>query len=203
MRGLKLRFRRSSDDHARSALDGLRQRLARFRDDRRGIGAVEFALLFPILLFAYLAAFEFTIGFSVMKRATAAASSVADLVSQQKQDVDKAFMVRMNQFAAATFAPYSSSGLELIISGIAVDNNGNATISWSWKNDNTAPYGKGSPVSIGAFAQANTFLIHAELSIEHDILTYIPGWNLTGWTFDRDYYFRQREGEDGIACKDC
>ncbi|MBO3758594.1 TadE/TadG family type IV pilus assembly protein [Ciceribacter sp. L1K22] len=196
-----------SPEHRQKQLRAtLRNLLARLRDDRNGIGGVEFALLFPILLVGYLAAFEFTIGFSVMKRATAAASSVADLVSQQEGDIDKAFLTRMNDFAAATFAPYSDAGLELTVSGIAVDTSGNAKIAWSWKNDNTTPYTEGDSVSIGEFAQADSFLIHTELSIPHELMIYLPnfkGSQLTTKTFYREYYYLQRLGETGIGCRDC
>ena len=39
--------------------------LRRFARDERGIGAIEFAILFPVLLMLYLGAFELTIALSV------------------------------------------------------------------------------------------------------------------------------------------
>ena len=39
--------------------------LRRFARDQRGVGAIEFAILFPVLLMLYLGAFELTVGLSV------------------------------------------------------------------------------------------------------------------------------------------
>ena len=38
--------------------------VTRFVKDRRGVGAVEFAILFPILLALYVTSFELTIGYN-------------------------------------------------------------------------------------------------------------------------------------------
>lgn len=181
--------------------------LRRLRDDCQGIGAVEFALLFPMLLVAYLTAFELTLGVSAMKRATAASSTVADLVSRQNE-VNKSFLKGMADVATATFVPYGTAGLELKITGIKVDANKEATVQWSWKNDETVPYAVGSPVTLpDELAQPDIFLVHSELSVPHELLMYLPnfaGSEIKHITIAREYYFRQRVGdEDGIVCNNC
>ncbi|MCL6705980.1 pilus assembly protein [Pseudomonas sp. R2.Fl] len=181
--------------------------LAKLRDDRQGLGAVEFALLFPMLLVAYLTAFELTLGMSVIKRATAASSTIADLLSRQTE-VKKADLEGMVDIATAMFAPYGATGLDLKITGIAVDADKKATVRWSWENNDSVPYVVGSPVTLSdEFAQPDTFLIHSELSVPHELLMYLPnfsGSEIKNITIAREYYFRQRVGdEDGIACLDC
>lgn len=181
--------------------------LAKLRDDRQGLGAVEFALLFPLLLVAYLTAFELTLGVSVMKRATTASSTVADLVSQQKE-VKKSFLEGMTKVATATFAPYGAAGLDLKITGIAVDADKKATVRWSWENKDSVPYAAGSPITLPEeLAQPDTFLVRAELSVPHELLMYLPnfsGSEIKNITIAREYYFRQRVfSEGGITCKDC
>lgn len=178
--------------------------LRRFAQDRRGVGAIEFAIIFPILLSLYITSFELTVGFSVYKRATRAAGSIADLVAQQAS-VDKAYLGTMRDVAAATFVPYATTGLKLKISGIQIDANKKATIAWSWDQNDGKPYATGSAAAIPQnLLVANGFLVHAELSIPHDLLMFMPtlSSNLSSITIGRDYYFAKREA-DAIKCTNC
>lgn len=77
------------------------RRLAR---DRKGAGAIEFAILFPVLVMLYIGAFEITIGLSVSKRVTRAAGTVADLVTQQ-QSVTKSALAQMPSVATQSSCP--------------------------------------------------------------------------------------------------
>lgn len=185
---------------------GLRRIVRRLRHDESGMGAVEFALLLPILLVVYLMAFELTLAFSVMKRATAASSSVADLVTQQSE-VSKSFLASMNDVAASVFVPFSVSGLDLKITGIQVDASKNAKVAWYWDNKNTKALTPGSSVSLAdSMLEANIFLVHTELSVPHELLMYLPnfrGSEIKDVTISREYYYRQRVGTEGIPCKDC
>ena len=188
-------------DRSWSGAGGL---LRRFAKDREGVGAIEFAIIFPILLSLYITSFELTVGFSVYKRATRAAGSIADLVAQQAT-VDKAYLGTMRDVAAATFVPYGTTGLKLKISGIQIDANKKATIAWSWDQNNGKPYAAGAAASIPQnLLVANGFLVHAELAIPHDLLMFMPtlSSSLSSITIGRDYYFAKRE-EAAIKCTDC
>ncbi len=195
--------------HDGSASKALRTRFsqlaARLRRDEAGVGAVEFALLMPMLLVVYLMAFELTIGISVAKRATNSASTVADLVTQQDK-VSKSFLNTMGDVAASIFVPYGSSSLKLKITGISIDASSNAKIAWSWANDGTKPYVTNSAATVpAAMISPNTFLVRSELSIPHKLVMYLPGMSDTEVntiTIAREYYYRQRVGS-GISCTDC
>lgn len=180
-----------------------------FGRDQRGVGAIEFALLFPILLFAYLSALEMTLAFSVQKRATSAASTVADLVSQ-KDDVSKSYLTSMVDVSKSLFVPYGTTGMVLTVTGIKIDSSSKASVLWSWKSDSgTPPYAAGSSVAVdSAMRNADTFLIHSEISIPHELVTYVPTFSSSGATtitISRDYYFRQRveNSSKTITCSDC
>lgn len=179
--------------------------LRRFARDRRGVGAVEFALLFPILLVAYLSAFELTVAFSVAKRATSSASTVADLLTQQSE-TNKAYLVTMGDVAKSIFVPYSTTGLSLKLTGIKIDDAGAAKVAWSWKNDGTRPYAVDSSVTLPeAMATPGTFLVRSELAIPHRLLLFLPdfsGSNLTTLNIAREYFYRKRSSDD-IKCSDC
>ena len=53
----------------------LRAVIRRFAVDRQGVGAIEFAIVFPILVMLYVGAFEITVGLSVSSRATRSAAA--------------------------------------------------------------------------------------------------------------------------------
>ena len=189
---------------SKQALRAIGNMLGRLRRDRQGVGAVEFAIVFPLLLALYITAFELTIGFSVYKRATHAAGSIADLVSQQST-VNKVYLNTMEDVAGAIFAPYGTDGLKLKISGILVDANKVAKISWSWDQSDGRPYVVNSVVNIPEnLKQPNAFLVHAELTIPHTLLMFMSSVStkITPITIGRDYYFAKREA-DPIPCTNC
>ncbi|MBB4576718.1 TadE/TadG family type IV pilus assembly protein [Rhizobium lentis] len=178
----------------------------RLSRERRGAGAIEFAILFPVLVMLYIGAFEITIGLSVSKRATRAAGSIADLVTQQ-QSVTKSTLAEMRAVATAIFVPYNSSSLTLKITGITVDASANAKVLWSWAQDGSVPYAKNVAVSDvpSDMKTANSFLVRTELSIPYTMFLFAPNFMPDGMrtiTISRSYFYRQRQG-DSIPCGDC
>ncbi|PDT33546.1 hypothetical protein CO671_24975 [Rhizobium sp. M10] len=174
--------------------------------ERKGAGAIEFAILFPVLVMLYIGAFEITIGLSVSKRATRAAGSIADLVTQQ-QSVTKSTLAEMRSVATAIFVPYNSTSLTLKITGITVDASANAKVLWSWAQDGSVPYAKNTAVSDvpSDMKTANSFLVRTELSIPYTMFLFAPNFMPDGMrtiTISRSYFYRQRQG-DSIPCGDC
>ncbi|HWU62739.1 MAG TPA: TadE/TadG family type IV pilus assembly protein [Ensifer sp.] len=170
-----------------------------------GVGAVEFALIVPILLIIYLMSFEITVAISITRKTTHASSDIADLVTQ-KTSVDKAFLSTLPNVAKATIAPYSSAGVTLKISGISIDSTSVAKIAWSWQSTGGTPYTAGSVATIPTdLAIANSFVVRSELSLPYSLLLYLPGMSGTqtkSFTIKKDFYYRQRVG-NSITCSDC
>ena len=96
-----------------------RKAISCFWRDRRGVGAVEFALIAPLLLMIYITVFELTIGLSVSKRVARASGAIADLVTQQPS-VSKSSLAEMMNVAQSIFVPYGASDISLDITGIKV-----------------------------------------------------------------------------------
>lgn len=109
----------------------LRRRLARLCRSRAGGAAVEFALILPALLLFFFATTEIEQAVIVYQLVGQTNSTITNIVSQytsisassQLQDI----------FAAASniLAPYPAAPVEIVISSIAIDGNGNATVAWS------------------------------------------------------------------------
>lgn len=106
---------------------GLFQRLRR---DQRGLSAVEFALLAPVMIFFYFGLVEFCQGYMAQKRMGHVASQVADLVAQSDAvtgaQVDDIFMI-----GGLIMRPFSASDLSIQVSSVTRDTNGTAKVDWS------------------------------------------------------------------------
>jgi Flp pilus assembly protein TadG len=179
--------------------------LRRFARDERGIGAIEFAILFPVLLMLYLGAFELTIALSVEKRASRSAGSIADILTQQSS-ITKSSLAEMPSVAGAIFAPYATTGLTLKITGVAIDSGSNATVAWSWAQDGSKPYSTGSAVTVPSnIGQAGSFLVRTELAIPYQLISFGSDFLPAGSsqiTISRQYFYRPRTGSS-VACTDC
>lgn len=123
--------------------DGILRRLA---GDRRGVSAVEFALLAPIMIAFYFGLAEFCQGFMAQKRMGHASAMVADLVSQTDlittSQLDDVF-----QIGGLIMKPFSVTPLKLRVSQLTRDNNGVVKVAWSRGKDWT-PRTIGSTVTI-------------------------------------------------------
>jgi Flp pilus assembly protein TadG len=180
--------------------------LIRLGRDKRGIGAIEFAILAPVLLLLYLGALETTVALSVAKRASRASGSIADIVTQQSS-VTKSFLATMPSVANAIFAPFGTTGLTLKITGIAIDSTSKATVAWSWAQDGSTPYVANSVASgvPADMSTASSFLVRTELSIPYQLLSFGPDFLPSGTntiTISKEYFYRQRTGSS-ISCSDC
>lgn len=175
--------------------------------DTHGIGAIEFAILVPVLLLLYLGALQTTIALSVAQRASRAAGTIADIVTQQSSPMDKSVLAAMPSVANAIFVPYAITGMTLKITGIQIDANSKATVAWSWEQDGTTAYTSGSAVT-GVPAdmnKASSFLVRTELSVPYSLISFGPDFLPAGMnsiTMQRQYFYRQRTGTS-ITCPTC
>ena len=187
---------------------GIMMPIRRFIKDRSGVGGVEFAILAPILISLYITCFELTIGFSVSKRVTRAAGTIADLITQQSS-VNETYLGTMVDVAEAIFVPYNSSAsnIALKVTGVTIDSTGTPKVAWSWDKMNGKPYAVGTVVD-GVptdMKVAGTFLVRTELSVPHELLMFLPGVisaENRSITMQRTYFYRPRVG-DSIGCGDC
>lgn len=200
-------LKRSQHDVFRQ-VSGCRGLFVRLRDllrDRQGVGGVEFALVAPMLLVLYLMSFELTMGFSVAKKTSMASSAVADIIAREEK-VTKAFLVTMPDVAKAIFVPYPTNNLLIKVTAIKIDSTKAAKVAWSWSSTGVVPYAVGTTAPVPAdLLVADTFLVRSELSVSHELMTYLPGLVSGGkksLTLYREFYYRQRLGTE-ITCTDC
>ncbi|MCC0052297.1 MAG: pilus assembly protein [Rhodobiaceae bacterium] len=186
-------------------LVNLSRTVRRLRGDRSGVGAVEFALIAPVLIVLYMGSLEISVAMSVNKKLVRAASTVADLVTQD-DSVDKAFLASMVNVAQSVMTPYRSDGMKIKITGIAIDATGVGKATWSWQQDNTRPYTIGSVQTLPKdLAIPNTFLVRSEIEFDHKLLLIMPDIqdiDIRTLNMKKTYHLRQRIG-DSVTCSNC
>ena len=145
---------------------GLSQHLRRLCGDQRGISAVEFALLLPLMLTLYLGAVEISQAIGIDRKVTLTSRTVADLASQVSS-LDSSDMSDILAASSSVIAPYDSSKLAVIVSEVTIDANSKATITWSCTLGGTA-HAVGSAVTLpSALNVANTSLIWGEAAYSY------------------------------------
>lgn len=112
--------------------------ISRLRHDKRGVAAVEFAMVVPIMFIMFVGAVEFSQALTVDRRVTQSASSSADLVARApaagltEAEVDGNLAI-----VTELMRPYDVSPLTVkIISVKAVNQNGTLKYIADWQRDN-------------------------------------------------------------------
>ncbi|WP_428429781.1 TadE/TadG family type IV pilus assembly protein [Pararhizobium sp.] len=178
-----------------------------FWRDRKGTGAIEFAIIAPLLIMTYIGCFEISVGFNVSRKVSRASSTVADVLTQMG-NVDKASLDGMKAVAKSVMSPFelNDQGYTLKMTGIKMTGPGVGVVSWSYDQAGTAPYQAGSSVKMPSDISAvNTFIVRSELVVPHEILLFAPGLSkstVNSINISNTSYFRQRIGSE-IKCSDC
>lgn len=134
--------------------------------DERGVSAVEFAMMLPLMLTLYLGAVELSQGVGADRKVTLTARTVADLVSQTAS-INNSDMTNSLNAASAVMAPYPISNLKVTVSSVKIDATGKATVEWS-DTLNGAARAVNSTVTLpSALLVPNTWLIWSEVQYSY------------------------------------
>ncbi|MFZ3360826.1 MAG: TadE/TadG family type IV pilus assembly protein [Xanthobacteraceae bacterium] len=140
---------------------------ARFIGDRRGVSAVEFAVLLPVMVTLYLGSVEASQGIAADRKVELTAHALADLTSQYT-NITNTDMSNILNAGSAIIAPYAAGNLHEVVSEIAIDAQGMATVVWSDTLNGTA-LTVGQNVAVPAsLAVPNSYLIYAQVQYGYD-----------------------------------
>jgi Flp pilus assembly protein TadG len=189
-------------------LKNLREKIAGFRRDRRGVAAVEFAFIAPIMLALYFMTVEAVQGIDTSKQLSRLGSMVADLVGQQDTLTKEALtgIMRVGQTT-------------ITVTGIKISKNKGGSLEpkvvWSGKltnNTYSTGHAKNSIITVEKDIRTDeTFLIKVEISLGYrPIIAWASGAErTTGLTgafsninMNEVYYGRPRIRSE-IACSNC
>lgn len=191
-------------------------RARRFGSDRRGVAAIEFAFIVPVLLIMYFITMEASQAIETSKKVSRIGSMVADLVTQQ-QSVVKANLDAIMQIGTSTLQPYNRSTPSIIITAIQItdETTPRVLVAWSRKLVGTT-YGvdaaAGSTTTVPSTLNIrNTFLIRVESDLGYKPIIAWSASNsqavgltsaFSNISMSETYYLRPRRSPT-IPCSDC
>jgi len=115
---------------AKPLAQGLMSWLGTRLRDRRGVAAVEFAFILPLLVTMYFGVVETTYAIMANRKVTSVTSTVADLVAQTKT-INTSELNDVFEAATAIMVPFDASELTIVVSSVVIDKDGNSTVDWS------------------------------------------------------------------------
>ena len=149
-------------------------RISKIARDQRGVSAVEFALLAPMMIGLYLGCVEISQGVSADRKVSLISAALANL-SAQVTTISTTDMTNIIDASSAIISPFSASLLKMTVTCLKIDANKNVTVKWSVTRGGTA--NSGTMTIPSALAVANTQLLLSEASYAY---TPIVGYTITG-----------------------
>ncbi len=184
--------------------------------DRRGVAALEFALIVPLLMAMYFVTMEVSQAIEANKKVSRVGDMVADLVTQQPS-ISKSELEAIMQIGEATLQPYNRSQPTIAITAIQITDETTPKVQVVWSRtlvNGTFSSGEvaGSITTVPAALEVKgSFLVRAESSLAYaPVITWAasskPALGLAaafdGISMKETYYLRPRRSIT-IPCPDC
>jgi Flp pilus assembly protein TadG len=190
--------------------------LRRLLRDRRGIAAVEFAFIAPLLLSMYFVTLEVGLGIETNKKVGRTGSMVADLVTQHI-DIGKTELESIMKIGESIIQPYSRTKPKITVTAIDITSNPGSQVQvlWSRKMDNgvfSRAQSPGTVVTVPASLNIpGSFLIRVESELKYKpLITWTAGQKASlglAAAFDeinmREVYYLRPRMTNKIGCGDC
>ena len=122
--------------------------LPRFRRDKQGAAAIEFAVLLPLMLTLNMGLVDVTSGVRLDRKVSLLSRTLADLASQFQTaaptDISAIF-----DAASAVLSPNPASAAKMRITSVIMKTNGTNCVDWSY-GKNAAPKTRGSAITLSS-----------------------------------------------------
>lgn len=165
--------------------------LRKLLKDVRGVSAIEFAFIAPIMILFYLGMAELTMGLMAERRSSHAASAIGDLVAQSQaltnSDVDDIF-----EIGDELVRPSPVATLKTCVVSLLADEDGTAEVQWSRPNRNPDNCPSGGTMEVpGNLIAANEGLVMSEVQYVYTspIANFLPA----PITFTERFYLKPRQ----------
>lgn len=187
-----------------------------FARNRRGVAAIEFAFIAPLLLALYFVTMEVSQAIDTSKKVGRIASMSADLLTQQ-ESTTKSEIDAILQIGGAILQPYRRSQPTITATAIQVTTDASPKVQIVWQRKlvngvSSAGAPAGTPTTVpDKLKVPGSFLIHVEAQLSYKpVITWTADQKTTlGLTaafdsinMDDSYYLRPRIS-NSIACTDC
>src|ERR1019366_1828697 len=169
----------------------------RFGRDRRGVSAVEFAFIAPLMIGLYLGCVEVSVGVAADRKVSLTAGALANLTAQVAT-ISTADMTNILDASSAIIAPYAAGNLKMTVTCLSIDANKNVKVKWSVTRNGTVEAGT---LTIPPALQVPGALIYSEVSYAY---TPVVGYTISGTlTLSDHMYMAPRITPpvyNGLAC---
>jgi Flp pilus assembly protein TadG len=171
----------------------------RFGADRRGVAAVEFALVVPIVIVVYVTGFEIAQAATVYRKLTDTTVQLAN-VTAQYTTMTSTDVANVTHASAQIMAPYSATNLSIVLSEVTTDSKGAATVTWSQQYQGKALATGASVTMPTGFQAANTNYVMVQTTY-----SYSPtfGTSLIGPIAMSNKIFMLPRSSSSIPCTGC
>lgn len=173
----------------------------RFARDRRGVSAVEFAMIAPVMIAFYFGLAEFCQGFMAQKRMGHSASMVADLVAQTQVPMTMEQLDDVVGIGDHIMQPFSPEPLQMRVTSLTQGADGIVRVDWSRASEDLAPRPDDEVVDIPPdLITDGESLVMSEAFYEYTspVGKYLPGIT----NFEQTHYLRPRS-VNVVLCSDC
>lgn len=157
--------------------------LLRLGRDQRGVSAVEFALLAPLMVGLYLGCVEISDGVGADRKVSLTAAALANLTAQVTT-ISAADKDNILAASSQVIVPYNPSLLRISVSCINIDATKKVTVKWTFTS---SAGGVTTATTVPAdLTVANTQLILADVTYAY---TPTVGYTITGTMTLKDHMF--------------
>jgi Flp pilus assembly protein TadG len=168
----------------------------RLAGDERGISAVEFALLAPVVIAFYMGLSEFCQGYMAQKRMGHVSAAVADLIAQE-ETVTRANVDDIFGIGGLIMKPFSTTPLKQRVTSVTRTGN---KVNVDWSRGAGLPALTGEVTIPADLLTDGQSLIIAEATYDYDSPA---DYLMPGLTkFSHTYYLRPRVS-DKTLCSNC
>jgi Flp pilus assembly protein TadG len=171
----------------------------RFGEDRRGVAAVEFALIAPVMVLLYCGLVELTQALIAERKTNHVASAIGDLTTQA-DTVSTTDIADIFSVGNTIMSPFPTGSLQMRLTSITADASGTPKVVWSRGSGGMSALGVGGTATIPLTLAAGDSIVMAETKYQYNsVLHYVLPSALN---YNEAYYLRPRRS-DSVTCPTC
>jgi len=162
----------------------------RWVNDRSGVAAIEFALVFPVAVGLYMGAAETSQVLTLSRKITNITAATSDLVAQEKT-IDDDKIGEIFNAATSMIVPFAEAPISIVVTSIVSDaSTGATTVAWSdARNGAARAPGQSFALPEGLIAKGES-VIYTEVSYQYDSV--IGHFITSGFTLNDEFYTKPR-----------